>query len=69
MNPIDSIQVVINTLNLVEVRAEDNLTRLSASIKLLRQIQQEMIEQEKIQKSKEEAAQNDESHDQQGENV
>lgn len=69
MNPIDSIQVVINTLNLVEVRAEDNLTRLSASIKLLRQIQQEMIEQEKIQKSKEEAAQNDESHDQQGKNV
>lgn len=68
MNPIDSIQVVINTLNLVEVRAEDNLTRLSASIRLLRQIQQEMIEQEKIQKSKE-AAQNDESHDQQGENV
>lgn len=68
MNPIDSIQVVINTLNLVEVRAEDNLTRLSASIKLLRQIQQEMIEQEKIQKSKE-AAQNDESHDQQRENI
>lgn len=68
MNPIDSIQVVINTLNLVEVRAEDNLTRLSASIRLLRQIQQEMIEQEKIQKSKE-AAQNDESHDQQGKNV
>jgi hypothetical protein len=62
MNLTDSIQAVINTLNLIEVKGEDNLLHLSASIRVLRHIQQEIIEQGKAQKGKAEE-QNDDRHD------
>lgn len=43
---IDTLQKIINTLNLVDTHGQDNLERLYISLVTLEQLKQQLIEQQ-----------------------